>query len=268
MQEIVVAQSVVFVCGEWALAGELLLHCASLIPFQEVWSSNFLATKCDYGALHPRATEALAYFAGMAELRLSDPQPLISILQRVREVEASDPRDYCFAVLALSADADEITLRPDYGEHYSQTFRRYAIHLIEAGEGDRLLSDCATDGTESLIPSWVPRWDRALELESVFSYIYETVAAGGDSPCELSFADGATVLQARGLIAGHIVQSGSPVPFGSRQTTTSDEAIALVVRGGAELDKLPPFSKAAYPTGESLEHVKATTLTCGAGPSH
>lgn len=84
---------------------------------------------------------------------------LMELLEQSQRMKASDPRDHCFGILAISRYAEEIDLQPDYGEFVTDTFLRYARFLVNKGQGPRMLTCCVKIPGKSLgLPSWIPNW--------------------------------------------------------------------------------------------------------------
>lgn len=93
---------------------------------------------------------------------------LINLLQRCRTSQASDERDYIFAMTGLSIEGARIrpgaqnmnpdVLDPDYTEAPGQTYTRFARYMIEWGDGIKLLYSASQGRDTSDLPSWVPNW--------------------------------------------------------------------------------------------------------------
>lgn len=87
---------------------------------------------------------------------------MLLLLHQAGFSKASDPRDCVFALLGLSHEANEPALQPDYSEAETleRTYQRVAKFLVKKGYGAQLLRSVSPDAEDTLLPSWVPRWDR------------------------------------------------------------------------------------------------------------
>ncbi|MCJ1472375.1 hypothetical protein MMC13_001022 [Lambiella insularis] len=72
-----------------------------------------------------------------------------------RVLEATDPRDYAFALLGLATDSGQLGLCPDYSQSETLVFIALARALIQHGYLI-VLSWCRTKGRRNSLPSWVP----------------------------------------------------------------------------------------------------------------
>ncbi|KAF9636312.1 putative ankyrin and het domain-containing protein [Lasiodiplodia theobromae] len=100
---------------------------------------------------------------------------------------ASDPRDYCFALLGLANDAYELKVRADY----DKSWRDVRMHLAKAflkHYGLETLSHCnitastsqSDEGTENEnAPSWVPDWASPHLPKPLTVYSHLNVRGGG-----------------------------------------------------------------------------------------
>jgi hypothetical protein len=96
------------------------------------------------------------------------PWKLIDLLHRSRAAKATDPRDRVYALLNLSKDKNSIAARPDYSLTVRQTFIRYAKHMLEAGDGPKLLCNAFLADSKLKMPSWVVDWSlEGLSLQRV-----------------------------------------------------------------------------------------------------
>ncbi|KAH0565682.1 hypothetical protein GP486_000922 [Trichoglossum hirsutum] len=161
VQEAVCARKLTFVCGSWTITREVL------------W------TTVEVGTIHalplcrisePKFTEASssrAHIMLMVELQsgglVSDPRSprpsLLDLARRSKHQKATDPRDNIYALLGLSNEHSTPGLQPDYTELATNTYRRFATHFVNTGDGARLLIEAAhSSGSDPELPSWVPDW--------------------------------------------------------------------------------------------------------------
>ncbi|KAK7516316.1 hypothetical protein IWZ03DRAFT_360069 [Phyllosticta citriasiana] len=95
-------------------------------------------------------------------------------------LEASDERDYIFALLGLATDAEELGIRSDYSKTWSEIRVDVARTCLKHyNYGIELLFFCKPgshpSGRES-VPSWAPNWSprhlpRPLSIRSRFSFV-------------------------------------------------------------------------------------------------
>lgn len=71
-------------------------------------------------------------------------------------IGASDPRDFVFALLGISLEADEPTLQPDYQQDVDEVYKRVAKYMVKAGSANLLL-DCAFDRPAIWLANLDPR---------------------------------------------------------------------------------------------------------------
>jgi hypothetical protein len=117
------------------------------------------------------------------------PWPLIDILERSRPALSSDPRDRVYALLNISADQQQLAIRPDYNASVCDTFIKVAQTLTQSGYGPKVLCNACGLDTSLDLPSWVPNWSLSLDglpfetLAEQASYIvgYSKRSAGGSA---------------------------------------------------------------------------------------
>jgi hypothetical protein len=83
-------------------------------------------------------------------------------------LQASDPRDFVFALLGMSADADALGIKPDYAKSIRQVYEEVAIALVK--DGWRVFTLGFDVELESVRrkewASWVPDWRRVFSVRS------------------------------------------------------------------------------------------------------
>ncbi|KAK3333556.1 heterokaryon incompatibility protein-domain-containing protein [Cercophora scortea] len=84
---------------------------------------------------------------------------LLELLRWARaRFQATDPRDYLYALLGLLGTDDiPLDLRPDYTLPFEHVFHKFTIYLIK-GAGTINFLDCAGMHRLAGVPSWVPDW--------------------------------------------------------------------------------------------------------------
>jgi Heterokaryon incompatibility protein (HET) len=113
------------------------------------------------------------HIAGQTKGNRSD---ILSMLERGRRLSASEPRDKVFALLGISTgiDTTDKYLAIDYAKPISEIYMSLATYMIERASSYDIFSHVTDVSNEeddglphyeelygsSLLPSWVPRWNR------------------------------------------------------------------------------------------------------------
>ena len=137
-------------------------------------------------------------------------------MSRFERLQCRDPRDYIFALLAISSDSIDLGITPDYSKSPKQVFLDTAISIVESHQDLSYLTlACALDNLSDLThPSWAITSPRPAHLLSpvlpceVFSlHPFRALHA----PPRF-FADGKThVLTLNGRIVDHFSFIKSPI---------------------------------------------------------
>jgi hypothetical protein len=137
-------------------------------------------------------------------------------MMRFQRMQCRDPRDYIFALLAISSDSIELGITPDYSKSPKQVFLDTTISILESHQDlDFLSFACRLDNLSDLThPSWAITSPRTAHLPSIdiqygiFSpHPFRTLHA----PARF-FADGKTnVLTLKGRIVDHFAFIKSPI---------------------------------------------------------
>ena len=111
---------------------------------------------------HGRSTEVMdIVYKSSAEIEageLHGPEDLIDLLVLGMPTQATDDRDYLFALLSLAKDGEDPAFMPDYTEDFSEVSRSYARHFVESGQGLQMLKQVNAVKTRHNLPSWIPDW--------------------------------------------------------------------------------------------------------------
>jgi hypothetical protein len=228
IQEAIVSESATVFCGSWSMEFQNFLYTLAVAVISDMpipgssTSSSGIATK-------------MAWLMNLLRQAQDEGKKwkLIDLLHRCRTSSATDARDYVYGLLGLSADADEQALSPDYGEHVTGTYLRYASHFINGGDGIQVLYNAGS--TISGMPSWVPDWsdktgpgfrlcgDPNAELSTPFAY-----AAGSQcDPWIHPSNEHPHVLHVRGILVDVVSELAPPV---GRVVNNAMLAIAQLVR--------------------------------------
>jgi hypothetical protein len=87
--------------------------------------------------------------------------PMISLLRRLQDFKASDPRDRVFALLGLARDAKELGLKPNYSKSCEQVYTELSRSLMRHGYFDVLMHcihEPHSKGSRLKLQSWVRDW--------------------------------------------------------------------------------------------------------------
>ncbi|OLN98031.1 Heterokaryon incompatibility protein 6, OR allele 9 [Colletotrichum chlorophyti] len=192
-----------------------------------------------------------------------DPQrsaDLLSLLLSFRDVDATDPRDFYFALLGLAADGERPEFRPDYSATFEQVALRFGRVLLHEPFSEELLDHAgiAESLNGSAFPSWIPDLRRPWRAMTVADAAESEAAGDTDFDFGLDPDAGEDVLLLKGVKVDTIAQM-SGVPSG-------EHVHALQVkRDLASLAKtiadIPGFDKSKYPTGETGLEAILKTLT-------
>ena len=160
VQEVLAADELVFLCGDWELPGSIVYDSViasmlwpQLSPFGEMMNRP-LGSKGEglrqlFRILHARSVNLV----GRTEL--------LDLFYLTYGCKATDPRDQVFALLGLAQEANHPSLRPNYSEDWRETYLRYTEYFIREGSGLRALylssADSASANKQSgEMPSWIP----------------------------------------------------------------------------------------------------------------
>ncbi|PMD60012.1 uncharacterized protein K444DRAFT_589727 [Hyaloscypha bicolor E] len=141
---------------------------------------------------------------------------LLSNMSRFENMQCRDPRDYIFALLAISSDSIDLGITPDYSKSPKQVFLDTTISMVESHANlDYLTFACRTDNSSDLIhSSWAitsPRpahlWSRTLPFKVFSPHPFLILHAR-----PRFFADGKTnALTLKGRILDHFSFIKSPI---------------------------------------------------------
>ncbi|KAG4432236.1 hypothetical protein IFR05_012269 [Cadophora sp. M221] len=142
------------------------------------------------------------------------PTPLIGLLATTGHACATDPRDYVFALLGISHEADEIALRPNYVQSKEQLYLRLGKYMVEKGYGLQLLHHASGGYSTNVLPSWIPQWDRrdrgnVIGMRDGGMLVSKVFSAAGKSQPALCLSNDDKVLISRGIIVDTIERLGS-----------------------------------------------------------
>jgi len=163
VQEVVVANELVFMCGGWKLPGSIVYDAViacmlypQLRPFGDMsytqaiaWNEQAKGLRQLFRIMHARSVK----LAGLTAL--------LDLFYLTQRCKATDPRDQVFAVLGMAQEATQPALGPNYREDWRDSYLRYTEYLFRVGLGLRALYLSSADSASASkqngeIPSWVP----------------------------------------------------------------------------------------------------------------
>jgi hypothetical protein len=99
-------------------------------------------------------------------------QTLLQNMQIYDELKCRDPRDRIYALLAISSDTTQLSIKPDYSASISEVFRMVTISILrQASDLQVLRFACYWDNTtESAHPSWVLNGSRDQHLTATMGF--------------------------------------------------------------------------------------------------
>lgn len=169
VQEVVLAQRVEMVCGDWSFDFDDLVFAVRIAMHLNI---SFTSEE------HGEESHSLVLLALVTTLRICRRDEkhleLLQILEKCRRFSASDAHDYCYGLLALAIDGQDPALAPDYRQTVRADYIRYAKYSISKGDGIRTL--CSAAGKTLELPSWVPDWshrERVLHVRLSQAHSFE-----------------------------------------------------------------------------------------------
>jgi hypothetical protein len=162
MQEVVMAKSVIFICGHDEIPS-LFLNQAFMFLVQ-LSMHPARPTYVDANAvlrvkeLDRRPMMMLNGSLGGVMYRN---KPFIELLEGTGPLSATDPRDKIFALLGMACDRENLKLRADYSKPCEAVYSELAATLLKSGELG-VLSWVQHPKTLRNLPTWVPDFSRGL----------------------------------------------------------------------------------------------------------
>jgi hypothetical protein len=203
IQELVVSQNkVVLFCGE---------HHVS-------WDDYLIAT-WTFACLQitkPNRNKPLRSFIHLTkpaiEMAVSD-ITLISLLDRYRQQDSTDPRDKVFALLGIagSQDVSSLDCKVDYSMTTLEVYTNLAKSYIQRDRNLDILGYVKSGANIAGLPSWVPDWtnqgDMPINLRTpIMTGISFDRHAGGDNDCSVSVSADGMTLNGKGIIFDQIAR--------------------------------------------------------------
>ena len=162
IQEFCLATNTYVICGKWRMPFKILLlavYYAVILDLPVYPKPGVSGRKL--------AVQMLSFMQWLgADQPRTQRLKLLYLLDRCRNASATDLHDYCYGLMALSADTNSAALQPDYNQLVRDDYLRFAKYFINQGNGIVVLYNA---GRQTLqMPSWVPDWShRDLEYLSL-----------------------------------------------------------------------------------------------------
>ncbi|KAJ2983087.1 hypothetical protein NQ176_g956 [Zarea fungicola] len=105
----------------------------------------------------------------------------LSLLENVRDLSATDPRDRIFALQSIMRPPDRLVI--NYKLSAEDIYKQFAIQQVHNNHGSRLLNTAGLHRRSpgSALPTWVPDWRAQEQSPRLICYIRETpYRASGD----------------------------------------------------------------------------------------
>jgi hypothetical protein len=266
VQEVVVANELVFLCSGWELPGSII--------YGSVLASMFFVQLCPFGdmLIGPPGSEGegllqLFRIMNARSVKLAGRTELLDLFYLTQGCKATDPRDQVFAVLGMAQEATQPSLRPNYCEDWRETYLRYTEYFIREGSGLRTLYLSSADSASAYkqsgeIPSWVP--DFSFESKRIWfandhgEVHGETTAGGHDTPSpRINMNLRILTVQALQLDS---IQSLSP----SQAQQQISDPYAQVLQWRTELEELWPSAQS--PSAEEMQDTLCRVMLCQQEP--
>jgi hypothetical protein len=177
---------------------------------------------------------------------------ILRILDSVRFLQASNPRDMIFGILGLSDIFLSILPAPDYTASVTTIFTQVAKSLLLAMKSLDILYYAAALVPFSSYPSWVPDWGQLPHMWRLRENIF---AAAGNSEALFAFSKDDREFQ----VKGKIFDKTENANFVCSAAYAISNSIAEFIPGFVSSCEAGLALK-AYPTGESVEDALWRTL--------
>ncbi|KAL9106298.1 MAG: hypothetical protein Q9227_008633 [Pyrenula ochraceoflavens] len=261
-QEFIVAEFLVFFCGEWTATWDHLfgaIEKASNNGIRHLWTS-FNETFEQNEA----TGNGLQLFWWLAQLRgnfwRGQKHPLLRLLNLFRWSQASRAHDHLYALLGIAEDGDASALRPNYAQPFKVVVRAFARYFISTENAMEMLYSAGLLKNQSSHPSWIPDWTQnedgmeelGFKLQTDRGKIYH---AARDSAMKMHLAvNDPDTLVVTGAIIDKVVKI-------NEDPSIADNATSMhrLLHWLSDLE-LNAATLERYPTNEDLDDVQARVL--------
>ncbi|KAF2996079.1 hypothetical protein E8E13_004425 [Curvularia kusanoi] len=193
VQEVVLAQECIILCGKQSIKWETLVKASQLLA-KTHWSSRLKASSKEAKIKESWHTAPARLAATRDAWNKKHAESFLYALIRARPFKCENPRDKVFSQLGLG----RTIFFPNYGFTVSQAYIGAAIHIIL--QADSLLILTCVEGREFQtpefdLPSWVPDWSRCDFLGlRITGYEHFNAHGGRSKYANVRLSNGKTVL--------------------------------------------------------------------------
>jgi hypothetical protein len=135
--------------------------------FDWVAAGNSSANAFSEQILQVQGTGVLAMYF-FWHMRRRSAQALMILVNAVRNLIASDPRDKVYSMLNFATDIRGSGIKPDYTKTVRQTYTELVLWSIGTYQRLDVLGDCHPSLTDDAAPSWVPDWNEQFSITPFF----------------------------------------------------------------------------------------------------
>ncbi|KAL8707627.1 MAG: hypothetical protein Q9220_007365 [cf. Caloplaca sp. 1 TL-2023] len=150
--------------------------------------------------------------------RATTETPLEKLVATFASQEASDSRDYIYAMLSLADQVDAGHIIPDYRKSTREVYTDFAIALLEKLNRKRILNLAQLSASSSInTPSWVPDWTtRPMDGKSKPKRMFEDIFSASKPATESWVFLNKRTLQVKGRLIDVLDDEGIPyLSYGS-----------------------------------------------------
>jgi hypothetical protein len=167
-QEQRASRNVILHCGRKSVPRDLLPRTFKLLR-RETLGRVIRSTTSISDITYETALSQMTLFASLnmsdRYLRFVSPNTLMQLLVIGNgDFEATDRRDYVYALLGMASDSEELGIVVDYTKSWQQVFAESAIALIKKQEFGTITYCNVEDSSvaDPELPSWAPNWSRTI----------------------------------------------------------------------------------------------------------
>ncbi|KAN0116711.1 Heterokaryon incompatibility protein (HET) domain containing protein [Hyaloscypha variabilis] len=168
IQELVKSSQVLVVCGSWSLHWDMFAKAVRWAAEHNLLGS-FVGNDIDKMESSKQGQRALANLVVMRDTmrqhRSASTWTLIDLLERNRMARCTNERDYIYALLGLSIEGNDDSMKDhltvDYSEAVEDCYTRFTKCMIKWGDGIKVLYSACYNGGRKGLPTWVPNWASA-----------------------------------------------------------------------------------------------------------
>jgi hypothetical protein len=251
MQEIVLSENIHIMAGKSSVP--FITIVVAYVAIQELKIVSFENEGALASRIEPLQPILYCDPGLMNAANIGEPQSLHLTISALGKLDATDARDYIFALLGMANDVQELGIQADYTKTYTEIYTTVAAALLERQNKLQILSRCSFPKQLGDVPSWVPDWSD-VPTAMMWSTRFHLFSAGHCAHKQELRVEG-NHLKIRGAIFGSVDQLGWIIDS-LKCTPEEAERITVVqaVRIGLnELSKFVDSHCTAYATPEAKE---------------